>query len=300
LSPVDFSAQARDALRAAAKIASVSKGRLVILYVNDPLLEAAASSPLGARGLAASPARDLRRFVDAALPAAMRSRLRPKCVSTAGAPAAEIGRVAQRERADLVVLATHGLGGASRLFFGSTTEAVLRKTSVPVLALPSSPGGRPSPTGRAWPPRRLIAPTALGPTTRDDISVTAAAARRLGARVQLLHVVPVAATLPRGRGTPLDLLEAATARLQTLADAAGAGDVVSECRVIGGDPPETIAVIAAREHAALVALTLRGGTSRAFGKVGSLAYHVLREAAVPVLALPPARLGRARRAAQSA
>ena len=39
-----------------------------------------------------------------------------------------------REKAvDLIVMSSHGLTGFRKLFFGSTTERVLRETSVPVL-----------------------------------------------------------------------------------------------------------------------------------------------------------------------
>ncbi|GGD13248.1 universal stress protein UspA [Aquisalinus flavus] len=53
------------------------------------------------------------------------------------APAAfEILKVAEKERADLVVLATHGRGGLAKLVIGSVTEQVLRASAVDVLAIP--------------------------------------------------------------------------------------------------------------------------------------------------------------------
>ena len=58
-----------------------------------------------------------------------------------GTPAGEILRTARRERCDLIVMSTHGLTGARKFFFGSTTERVLRETTVPVLATPATDDG---------------------------------------------------------------------------------------------------------------------------------------------------------------
>ena len=64
LCPVDFSAQSRVALRYAAALATRSHGRLSILYVNDPLLIAAAGIALHDRTLATRNLAELRRFVE--------------------------------------------------------------------------------------------------------------------------------------------------------------------------------------------------------------------------------------------
>jgi len=47
----------------------------------------------------------------------------------------EIVRVAGEERADLIVMATHGRGGVSRLLMGSVAEGVMRKAPCPVLTV---------------------------------------------------------------------------------------------------------------------------------------------------------------------
>ena len=47
--------------------------------------------------------------------------------------AAQIVEQAQGWPADLIVLGTHGRGGAERLFLGSVAEGVARRASVPVL-----------------------------------------------------------------------------------------------------------------------------------------------------------------------
>jgi nucleotide-binding universal stress UspA family protein len=55
-----------------------------------------------------------------------------------GDAAAEIGRMATEENADLIVLATHGWTGWRHLVFGSVAEKVLREAPCPVLSARSA------------------------------------------------------------------------------------------------------------------------------------------------------------------
>ena len=50
-----------------------------------------------------------------------------------GDPASEIVRIAEEEKADMIVLGTHGRTGMSRLLMGSVAEAVVRRSPSPVL-----------------------------------------------------------------------------------------------------------------------------------------------------------------------
>jgi universal stress protein A len=52
---------------------------------------------------------------------------------TMGDPASEIVRIAEEEKADMIVLGTHGRTGMSRLLMGSVAEAVVRRSPSPVL-----------------------------------------------------------------------------------------------------------------------------------------------------------------------
>jgi universal stress protein A len=47
----------------------------------------------------------------------------------------EIVRIARDERADLIVIATHGLTGWRHLIFGSVAERVVRSAACPVLTV---------------------------------------------------------------------------------------------------------------------------------------------------------------------
>jgi universal stress protein A len=54
-----------------------------------------------------------------------------------GDAAAEVNRLATAEKADLIVLATHGWTGWRHLVFGSVAEKVLREAPCPVLSVRS-------------------------------------------------------------------------------------------------------------------------------------------------------------------
>ncbi len=133
LCPVDFSAHSRAALRYAAALARRSSCHLVVVYVNDPLLAIAAATKTDARALIHASEHDLRRFVISTTAA---RPINATLVTTVGKPAREIVNVAERHGCDLIVMGYPGVGRASKLLFGSTTEGVVRTTSVPVLAIP--------------------------------------------------------------------------------------------------------------------------------------------------------------------
>jgi nucleotide-binding universal stress UspA family protein len=134
---VDFSRASAKALRSAAAIARRGRGQLVVLFVEDPMLAAAARAAGDRRASTASTTPALERFVKKSLGRAARPRLH--LAVAVGDAADEILKTATRRRADLVVLSTHGSGRGSmaRLWLGSTAERVLRHTRVPVLAVPS-------------------------------------------------------------------------------------------------------------------------------------------------------------------
>jgi nucleotide-binding universal stress UspA family protein len=74
-------------------------------------------------------------------------------------------------------------------------------------------------------------------------------------------------------------------RLESLAEAVGAG-IQIETRVVSGNPADEIAALAAEERIGVVVMHLRKGPGLFGSRAGSIAYHVLRHAVTPVLVLP--------------
>ncbi len=133
---VDFSVVSARALKTAAAIARQGRGRLLVLFVEDPMLLAASRAAGDRRASALTTAAALERFVGRALRGTP-PRPAPRLAVAIGNPAKEILKVARRHRADLIVLGTRGAGNAARLLLGSTAHAVLRHARIPVLAVPS-------------------------------------------------------------------------------------------------------------------------------------------------------------------
>ena len=180
LCPVDFSRPSGYALRHAAAVARRSNGRVTALYVNNPLLiAAAAAAAYDERELVRTSRVELKRFIARAVGATDAARIET-AVAT-GEAAREIRKAARRLSADLVVVGTHGLSGPGKWFFGSTTERVLRHATVPILAVP--PRRRNGRALAAWPGARVIAAIDLGADALADARAAAAVARGLGARL---------------------------------------------------------------------------------------------------------------------
>jgi nucleotide-binding universal stress UspA family protein len=83
-----------------------------------------------------------RRWVDEAVAervaVATRAGLRARPIVKTGAAAAVIAETAAEERADLVVIGTHGRTGLNRLLVGSVAERVVRLAPCPVVTVKPS------------------------------------------------------------------------------------------------------------------------------------------------------------------
>jgi nucleotide-binding universal stress UspA family protein len=128
LCPVDLSATSRAAVRKAGELADYFEASLLIIFVDDPLIARAAlrfdEDELDRRTRA-----ELARFVERAIGPKQRCTYE----IVAGQPPEEILKAAKRVKADLIVMGTQGQRAP---FFGSTAEAVLRQTTIPVMAVP--------------------------------------------------------------------------------------------------------------------------------------------------------------------
>jgi nucleotide-binding universal stress UspA family protein len=62
-------------------------------------------------------------------------RLRTEYLTLEGLVAETIVEYAQKNKVDLIAIATHGLGGLRRLAFGSVADFVLRNSNVPLLVI---------------------------------------------------------------------------------------------------------------------------------------------------------------------
>ena len=296
LCPVDFSAHSRAALECAVGLVSFYRARLIVHSSINPLLAQAATIGFGADYLRDTRA-ELRAFVCSSVPDGTSRVPQPRLVVTVGDPADQILDVAAFYNADLIVMGTQGLGGVRKVVFGSTTERVLRRTHVPVLAVPLE--GPPLVTrdrhGAHLEPRAIIA--AVEFTTGAPAVAEAAAdiAGTTGAPLLLAHVVHPLETTDRWRqcrdsATHLHVATAETA-LEGLAAQLPVG---VECVVATGHVADTLSHLAESRDAGLIVMGIGSGEDGA-RRPGSTAYRMLCLATVPILALPPPAASEAER-----
>jgi nucleotide-binding universal stress UspA family protein len=168
---------------------------LTVMFVQDPLLLAAGRASYGGRRFIDRTRAELARFVKRALPAIPERQQDVALVVSDGNPADEILGHARQMRADLLVMGSHGLSGIRKVFFGSTTEQVLRRATVPVLAIPPSIGSR---RLAGFPTRvtRVIAPIDLAGEWQSDAIRAATIASELDAELLLVHILAAVQTPP--------------------------------------------------------------------------------------------------------
>jgi nucleotide-binding universal stress UspA family protein len=292
LCPLDFSDGSAGALRYAAAIASHFATRLILLTVEDPLLTEAADLGTGVRWDPEECKREMA-FFAAKIFGPQSSILTTLEYDVAvGKPAPEILRVARERSCDLIVISTHGLTGIRKLFFGSTTERVLRETRRPVLITPPVDPGPISLDDAKRVLRRIVVPVDLSPASRHQAAVAAGLAQAAGISLILVHVIepvksPLAARLHLA-GVEADRRAVADDALQEIA-ASLPPRVHVEALVAYGDPAEELAKVAHDRRAGLVVMGLHG--SPLMGpRMGSVTYRMLCLSPTLVLALPPGRV----------
>jgi nucleotide-binding universal stress UspA family protein len=134
---VDGSKAASRGLHEAMRLAEGGGAELVILHVINEFF-AFATPAAGAAAVDVTPRlREAgRKVLAAAQASAARHKIKAKSVLrevVVGGAADAIVREARRQRADLIVLGTHGRRGLRRLVLGSDAEQVVRAAPVPVL-----------------------------------------------------------------------------------------------------------------------------------------------------------------------
>jgi universal stress protein A len=292
LCPVDFSDASRGALRYARAIAQHFGSRLVILAVEDPMLTEAIDLGTGVIWDPEATRRELAHFASGVLHGNPLRTGEVEYVVAVGKPAKQILHTAQEEACDLIVMSTHGLTGVRKLFFGSTTERVLRETTIPVLATPPADDGPITLREIPHAVGRILVPLDLTDASVHQIQIARGLAEALQVPLIATHVVePVRSPLTARLHLPSIEVERRTRAEDRLHELLAAAPQTRrpEALIAYGDPAEEIAKIARDRQAGLIVVGLHG--SPVLGpRMGSVTYRVLCLAPVLVLALPPVHL----------
>jgi nucleotide-binding universal stress UspA family protein len=295
LCPVDFSEASAGALRSAAAIAAHLGTRLVVLTVEDPLLTEAVDLGTGTVWSPDDCRAELARFADESVGPQSEGRAGFDYEVAVGKPAAEILRVSRERECGLVVISTHGLTGLRKLFFGSTTERVLRETAVPVLVTPAADPGIVHLADAKQRIGRILVPVDLSGASQHHAQQACALGDVLDVPLLLVHVIEPL----RSRHAVRHQLASLEADRRAVAED-GLAELVAtlpprrhpEALVAFGETAEELVKVARDRHAGLIVMGLHG--SPPLGpRMGSVTYRLLCLSQAMVLALPPAPAGNA-------
>jgi nucleotide-binding universal stress UspA family protein len=287
--PVDFSEPSQAALCYAAAIADHFGARLAIVGVDDALLTEVAAATGRVPSLTEESEAELRRFCGETL-----ARMGPGARTVeyrvaSGKPAVEILRIAREVGAELIVMGSHGRSGVRKMFFGSTTERVLRETSIPVLVTPDDRERVVSLSAASGHIHRIVAPVDLTANSPHQVTLAAGLASALSVPLILAHVIEPAFIPFNVRllvpGADAERRSVVEEQLTALAESAAQG-ATTESVVLTGEPSEEIVKLADVRDAGLIVMGLH--SSGLLGpRMGSVTYRVLCLTHALVLALPP-------------
>jgi nucleotide-binding universal stress UspA family protein len=204
-----------------------------------------------------------------------------------GVAAPRILEAAERERADVLVLGTHGRTGLNRLLVGSVAEHVVQLATRPVITVRPQLAAGPGPDR---PFDRILYPTDFSPAAHRAWPWVQALAERTGAQVDVLHVV--LEVVPDRHLDPAFLAQAA-ARIRKDAEesmerfVAGCGLPRGRVRPQLGQGVEADAIVRAGAGVDLIAMGTHGRTGFLRLALGSVTRRVLHDAPCPVLTVGP-------------
>jgi nucleotide-binding universal stress UspA family protein len=183
----DFSKPARNAYSHAAALASLLRIRLILLHVVKAPPEFETWSPAARRKLGPMKTKallELGRMARLAKDHGVKAEHR----LVVGIPEDAILDIAEKTRANLIAIGTHGRTGFERLRLGSVAEEVLRKASSPVLTVHAASVAD-APFRRQRPKLDTIL-VAMDFSVSSDAALRTAAvlAARVHAQISLLHV----------------------------------------------------------------------------------------------------------------
>ncbi|MBI3971387.1 MAG: universal stress protein [Chloroflexi bacterium] len=212
-------------------------------------------------------------------------------------------------RADLIALSSHGHSGIGRWLYGSVTDRVVRHAAAPVLLVPAT-------CDHPWPdrPDRIVVPLdgsrlaeeALGPATAlaglfgaglllvqalathtvapPDLDSSwasdGAAGATSGAAADIQEAEDVEAAFTAQRNEAQRYLERIAGRLRT-------GTQAVEVQVMAGPPAATIAGVARKRGAGVIAMTTHGRGVTAESVMGKVATGTLQRSNIPLLLVRP-------------
>ncbi|HSE93925.1 MAG TPA: universal stress protein [Methylomirabilota bacterium] len=137
LVPTDFSAPSEEAWKTACRLGRVLGAELILVhvFVEPPLYSEGPFSGERVREVYAAGRAWVEKTLEEWAAGARAEGLAARVLVRVGVPHREILALAAYERADLLVVGTHGRGGVERALIGSVADRVIRLAPCPVLSV---------------------------------------------------------------------------------------------------------------------------------------------------------------------
>jgi nucleotide-binding universal stress UspA family protein len=136
--PSDFSTASRPAFARALDLARANRATLTLVHVMPPVIPIVGDgyvSPQVWEDVERTARAYAQKQIDKLIARARQAGVRAKSVLLEGVPADRIVRTAKGQRADVIVMGTHGRSGLAKLFLGSVAERVVATAPCPVMTV---------------------------------------------------------------------------------------------------------------------------------------------------------------------
>ncbi len=196
-------------------------------------------------------------------------------------PVDAILAAAKRHKADLIVMGTHGRGGAKRIWLGSVLENVVRQAGVPVFAVRQKQHEFIDASNPKTMPKleTVLCPVNFSPAAQASVQLAVSLARQFHSKLLSACVVEPGEKDGIHRGKE---------ELASFLEQNGAGGCDLETQSRKGEAGKEIVSLASRTKADLIILGAQPRQPMHSWLWGDTTEFVLRQAPVPVLIVPAA------------
>ena len=287
LCPIDFSEFSVSAYQHALSVAEHYQAKLVAQHIVElwrhPAADFVASAGLYEeyrQALRESGKEQLQEFVKKHT----HDEIQPELVVQTGVAADSILSFAQLQKADVIVMGTHGRRGFDRLMLGSVTDRVMRTAPCPVLVASKPPQGSVAvgkERGHVHHLSRILFCADFSENSEGALKYAISATAEYDAELTLLHVLEA---VPSQAETE-EAMAAAAERLDKLIPPEGRKSLKIRTAVRTGKPYPQIIQLATEAQIDLVIMGVRGRGALDVAVFGSTTYRVMQLGSCPVLAV---------------
>lgn len=195
---------------------------------------------------------------------------------------------AQKQKVDLILMATHGLSGVTRWWLGSVAEKVVSASAIPIMLVQAKRLEKRD-TSSKQSIERILVPLDGSELGQAALPYAEMLTLKTGASLHLLHVVSPPGAVEASLLTGPDwiklievLQKACQEYLKEMARQLAQRGITATYEVVTGEPADKIVQYAEANKVSLIAMSTHGRTGLARWVMGSVADKVVHGASMPV------------------